>query len=69
VLKEFVPARRPDDESLNAERKALEKRLGKDQLRIAAAKLPVMVIFEGWGRRRKGDGAVQGDQGHRSAVF
>jgi polyphosphate:AMP phosphotransferase len=54
VLKEFVPARRPDDESLNAERKALEKRLGKDQLRIAAAKLPVMVIFEGWGAAGKG---------------
>lgn len=54
MLKEFVPAVCPEKRALNAERKSLEKQLGDDQLRITAAKLPVMVIFEGWGAAGKG---------------
>lgn len=54
MLKEFVPAVCPEKRALNAERKSLEKQLGDDQLRITAAKLPVMVVFEGWGAAGKG---------------
>ena len=55
MLKEFArPARPEDPEQLSREVKQARERLGVCQTQIKEAKLPVMVIFEGWGAAGKG---------------
>ena len=54
MLKDFVKAQEPDEEELRKELKEAQEKLAGYQMQIKSAKLPVMVIFEGWGAAGKG---------------
>ena len=54
MLKDFVKAVPPEKDQLKAELAAERERLAGWQMKIKEAKLPVMVIFEGWGSSGKG---------------
>ena len=54
MLKDFVKAAKPDDETLRLALKKEQETLAGYQTKIKEAKLPVMVIFEGWGAAGKG---------------
>jgi polyphosphate:AMP phosphotransferase len=54
MLKHFIKAEMPDETELKESLKAYKKELEVLQLKIKEAKLPVMVIFEGWGAAGKG---------------
>ena len=54
MLKDFVKAAKPDDETLRTALKKEQETLAGYQTKIKEAKLPVMVIFEGWGAAGKG---------------
>lgn len=54
MLKEMAKAVPPDAETLKAMLKAEREKLFSYQMKIKDAKLPVMVIFEGWGSAGKG---------------
>ena len=54
MLKGFVKAIAPEKEELKEELKAEREKLFAYQMQIKAAKLPVMVMFEGWGAAGKG---------------
>ena len=54
MLKDFVKAAKPDDETLRLALKKEQETLAGYQNKIKEAKLPVMVIFEGWGAAGKG---------------
>ena len=49
MLKDFVKAVPPEKDQLKAELAAERERLAGWQMKIKEAKLPVMVVFEGWG--------------------
>ena len=49
MLKDFVKAVEPDEEELKKELKEAQEKLASYQMEIKNAKLPVIVIFEGWG--------------------
>ena len=54
MLKDFVKAIEPEEEELRKELKEAQAKLAGFQTQIKEAKLPVMVIFEGWGAAGKG---------------
>ncbi len=54
MLKEFAKATPPEADELKAELKAAQAQLAGYQMKIKEARLPVMVIFEGWGAAGKG---------------
>ncbi|MBQ1310525.1 MAG: phosphate--AMP phosphotransferase [Blautia sp.] len=54
MLKDFVKATPPEEEELKQQLKAAQTELAAFQTKIKEAKLPVMVIFEGWGAAGKG---------------
>ena len=54
MLKDFVKAVPPEKDQLKAELARERERLAGWQMKIKEAKLPVMVIFEGWGASGKG---------------
>ena len=54
MLKDFVKAQEPEEEELQRELKEAQEKLAGYQMQIKNAKLPVMVIFEGWGAAGKG---------------
>ena len=54
MLKDHVKMSMPDEETLRAELKAAQEKLSGYQMKIKEARLPVMVIFEGWGAAGKG---------------
>ena len=54
MLKDFVKAQEPEEEELRRELKEAQEKLAGYQMQIKNAKLPVMVIFEGWGAAGKG---------------
>ena len=54
MLKDFVKAAEPEEEELKKELKQAQEKLAGYQMQIKNAKLPVMVIFEGWGAAGKG---------------
>ena len=57
MLKELTDNKRPvmpEKEELKAKLKEERKKLSDSQMKIKAAKLPIMVIFEGWGGSGKG---------------
>ncbi len=54
MLKDFVKAAKPEPDQLSAEIRQQRDRLAVFQTKIKEAKLPVMVIFEGWGAAGKG---------------
>ena len=49
MLKDFVKAVEPGEEEFKKELKEAQEKLFGYQMQIKQAKLPVMVIFEGWG--------------------
>ena len=59
MLKNFVKTAQPDKEAIKATLKVEQAKLAANQMRIKEAKLPVMVIFEGWGSA--GKGSVMGE--------
>ncbi|MBR1407349.1 MAG: phosphate--AMP phosphotransferase [Clostridia bacterium] len=54
MLKDFVKSIPPEAEQLSSELKKEQEKLFASQMKIKDAKLPVMVIFEGWGAAGKG---------------
>ena len=54
MLKDFVKTAMPQEEAMVAELKEERAKLYDYQMKIKEAKLPVMVIFEGWGAAGKG---------------
>jgi len=54
MLKDFVKAVEPDEEELKKELKEAQEKLASYQMEIKSARLPVIVIFEGWGAAGKG---------------
>lgn len=54
MLDKFDTQREPVPQADKQERKLLEKKLGVLQQQIKALKIPVVVIFEGWGASGKG---------------
>ncbi|MCR4805207.1 MAG: polyphosphate:AMP phosphotransferase [Clostridia bacterium] len=54
MLKDFVKALPPEADQLSSEVKKEQEKLFASQMKIKEAKLPVMVIFEGWGAAGKG---------------
>ena len=54
MLKDFYKAKRPEDDVLSKEVKQAREKLAVYQTQIKEARLPVMVIFEGWGAAGKG---------------
>ena len=57
MLKDFAKAIPPEKEQIKEELKVQRERLAGYQMKIKEAKLPVMVMFEGWGAAGKG-GAI-----------
>ena len=54
MLKDFAKAAKPTKEELKRRLEEEQAKLAVNQLRIRDAKVPVMVIFEGWGSAGKG---------------
>ncbi|MBQ6469157.1 MAG: polyphosphate:AMP phosphotransferase [Lachnospiraceae bacterium] len=54
MLKDFVKALPPDEEQIKKELRSAKEQLAGFQTKIKEARLPVMVIFEGWGAAGKG---------------
>ena len=54
MLKDFVKAVPPEEEQIKKELAEAQNKLSVYQLKIKEKKLPVMVIFEGWGAAGKG---------------
>ncbi|MBR2527004.1 MAG: polyphosphate:AMP phosphotransferase [Blautia sp.] len=54
MLKDFVKNPKPEKEELGARLREEREKLNGYQMRIKEAKLPVMVLFEGWGSAGKG---------------
>ena len=54
MLKNFVKAIQPDSDVIKQETRRQQEILAGYQMKIKEAKLPVMVIFEGWGAAGKG---------------
>ncbi|MEE0954505.1 MAG: polyphosphate:AMP phosphotransferase [Eubacterium sp.] len=54
MLKEFIKADAPDAEQVKKEVEAAREKLAAYSMKIKEAKLPIMVIFEGWGSAGKG---------------
>ena len=54
MLKDFVKSIPPEKEDIRQKIKEEDEKLYKNQMKIKEAKLPVMVIFEGWGAAGKG---------------
>ena len=54
MLKDFARASKPDKAEIKMRTDEEQARLATNQIRIKEAKVPVMVIFEGWGSAGKG---------------
>ena len=54
MLKDFAGPEKPEKEELKSKLKEERDRLFGNQMKIKEAKLPVMVVFEGWGAAGKG---------------
>ena len=54
MLKDFAKAARPTKEEVKQRMEIEQAKLAANQIRIKEAKVPVMVIFEGWGSAGKG---------------
>ena len=54
MLKDFAKATPPEKDQLKAQLDIERERLASWQMKIKEAKLPVMVVFEGWGSAGKG---------------
>ncbi len=54
MLRNFAKASKPDKQEIKRRMNAEQAKLAANQMRIKQAKVPVMVIFEGWGAAGKG---------------
>ena len=54
MLKQWIPAAKPDKEELEKRLNAAQEELGRLQMQIKEHKLPVLVLIEGWGAAGKG---------------
>lgn len=54
MLKDFAKATKPEKEEVKRRTELEQARLAANQMRVKEAKVPVMVIFEGWGSAGKG---------------
>ena len=54
MLKDFAKAAKPEDKEIKKEIKLQREKLAAYQMKIKEMKLPVMVVFEGWGAAGKG---------------
>ena len=54
MLQDMIRPKTPDKETLKQELKLEREKLTANQMKIKAAKLPVIVILEGWGSSGKG---------------
>ena len=54
MLKNFVAPKKPEKDVLREKIGMEQEKLANCQMKIKAAKLPIMVIFEGWGSSGKG---------------
>jgi len=54
MLKEFSKAAKPEPEEIKQRMAKEQAELAASQMAVKAAKLPVMIIFEGWGAAGKG---------------
>ncbi len=54
MLKQWKKPERPKEDALEARLQAAREKLGKQQMKIAELKLPVLVLVEGWGTSGKG---------------
>ena len=48
MLKDFAKANKPDKTEIKQRTNEEQSKLASNQIRIKKAKVPVMVIFEGW---------------------
>ena len=53
MLKQWIPAAKPDKEELEKRLNAAQEELGRLQMQIKEHKLPVLVLIEGWGARQE----------------
>ena len=54
MLKDFARANKPEKDEIKLHMAEEQAKLATNQMRIKEAKVPVMVIFEGWGSAGKG---------------
>ena len=54
MLKQWIPAVKPDKEELDKRLDAAQEELLRLQMQIKEHKLPVLVLIEGWGAAGKG---------------
>ena len=54
MLKQWIPAVKPEKEELEKRLNAAQEALGRLQMQIKEHKLPVLVLIEGWGAAGKG---------------
>ncbi|MBO7674503.1 MAG: hypothetical protein J6S63_05790 [Atopobiaceae bacterium] len=54
MLRDFVKAAKPEKDELERRIEEEQAKLAANQIRVKDAKVPVMVIFEGWGAAGKG---------------
>ena len=59
MLKNFAKAAKPEHQEVKERLEAEQAKLAANQMRIKDAKVPVMVIFEGWGAAGKGSVLAQ----------
>ena len=53
MLKQWIPAAKPDKEELDKRLDAAQEELLRLQMQIKEHKLPVLVLIEGWGAAGK----------------
>jgi len=54
MLKDWNKPERPSDEEIDARLKIARENLTRNQIKVKEGKIPVFVIFEGWGAAGKG---------------
>ena len=54
MLKQWIPAAKPDKEELDKRLDVAQEELLRLQMQIKEHKLPVLVLIEGWGAAGKG---------------
>ena len=54
MLKNWARPEKPEGEELKQRLKAAEEKLSQQQMKLKEHKLPVLVLFEGWGASGKG---------------
>ena len=69
MLQEWKAMEKPEEEEIRVRLAAAKEKLAKQQLLIKEQKIPVLVLMEGWGNRRKRFRDRSGDPEYRSAFL